>query len=208
MSNDAAYQAAHNGEFDEMIKLLLVDPASAQYISPDSKYTLLHQAAWHGDMLACGFLLGLGGVNKLNALNARGETPYNVAIRQGNLTCASRFESICSKLPQRTAASVPATINPTKPLTLPVQKHPALPPASHVAAAAKNPILVISDPHGHLNAVKRALVEAHKRIQPTIASPLEVVLIGDFCDNGPHIKALLNFLCEAQKNGEWHIPWF
>lgn len=207
MSSHAAYQAAHDGNFTEMIQLLLKDPAKAQDVSPRSKYTLLHQAAWHGDLLACGFLLGLGGANCITARNGNGETPFDVATRRGKTICASRLkliESMKSPPQKRKAASVPAISATAQPLTVPPPTHPTLPPASN-AAKAKTPILVISDPHGHLDAVKRALVEARKRVGPTIDSPLEVVLIGDFCDNGPHIKNLLNFLCEAQKNGKSYI---
>ena len=99
------YKCARDGHFDKMIALIHVFPEQAQYVSTESRYTPLHQAAWHGDLLACGFLLGCGGVNTLAALNANLETPADVAERRNHKECATRLRSIGSLIPLQTSGT-------------------------------------------------------------------------------------------------------
>eukprot|EP01043_Picozoa_sp_COSAG02_P073863 COSAG02_NODE_14543_length_1261_cov_0.817556_1_plen_126_part_00 len=60
------------------------------------------------------------------------------------------------------------------------------------------PILVISDPHGNLSLVREAL---ERGVHEAGRMDLTVVLIGDYCDNGPELPALLDFLCDVHDNG-------
>jgi hypothetical protein len=60
------------------------------------------------------------------------------------------------------------------------------------AAAAAGPIVVVSDLHGNLQLLLRALDEAARVAG---RDDLTVVLLGDYCDNGYEVQPLLEFLC-------------
>jgi len=59
-------------------------------------------------------------------------------------------------------------------------------------------ILVITDLHGNLTLLKKALDKGNKIAN--YESNLAVILLGDYCDNGPEIPDLLSFLSEIQLN--------
>jgi len=65
--------------------------------------------------------------------------------------------------------------------------------------SAEGPILVLSDLHGNLDLLLRALRHGARLAG---RSDLTVVLIGDYCDNGPQIRELLDFLCDV-KDHDW-----
>mmetsp|Transcript_171093 Transcript_171093/g.415896 ORF Transcript_171093/g.415896 Transcript_171093/m.415896 type:complete len:414 (-) Transcript_171093:12-1253(-) len=60
------------------------------------------------------------------------------------------------------------------------------------------PLLVISDPHGNLTVLKRAL---KRGAELAGREDLTVVLLGDYCDNGPEIRELLDFLADVAESG-------
>jgi len=125
-----AYEAAKHGDFSTMVALLQETPGQVRQVQPASGYTILHQAAWHGNQMACSFILGLGGTEMLTARNAKGETPIDVCHRKGHAVCASVLHAATLRpLPAPTAASLPTDA----------------------------PILVVADVHGHLAKLIAAL---------------------------------------------------
>jgi hypothetical protein len=59
-------------------------------------------------------------------------------------------------------------------------------------------ILIITDLHGNLTLLKKALDEGNKIAN--YEQNLAVILLGDYCDNGPEIPELLDFLSEIELN--------
>ena len=92
MPGNGAYEAAKTGRFDEMIALVEREPEQARWVSTHKSYTLLHQAAWHGNQRACDFILQHH-PDSLSALNCDGETPAAVAYRRGHTACAAALKA-------------------------------------------------------------------------------------------------------------------
>jgi predicted phosphodiesterase len=59
------------------------------------------------------------------------------------------------------------------------------------------PLVAISDVHGHLKQLKLAF---EKIFELTGREDCIVVLLGDYCDNGPDVPELIEYLIEIQKN--------
>ena len=163
------YTAAKYGSFLEMRTIVEQHTeAAVAYKDSDSKYTYLHQVAWHGNVSEALWLVARGA--SATARNRRNETPAETATRRGYVACAQVLEA---------AASISEC-------------------SATQTSAADTPILVISDPHGNLSLVLDAL----QRGARAVGRPdLTVVLLGDFCDNGPEIPALLDFLCGVNEAG-------
>ena len=75
----------------------------------------------------------------------------------------------------------------------------------HASTVTTTPILVVSDIHGHLDALKSALDWFQSHLSPD--DDYTVVLLGDFCDNGNQIPQLLNWIRTAHDNG-WVHPQY
>jgi uridine kinase len=100
-----AYHAAKAGDFTRMVELIARHPHQVQYSSNTSGYTLLHQAAWHGNQFICGFLVALGA--NVGAKNQKGETAASVAQLSGHTECAQALLSSAATAAAAGNASTP-----------------------------------------------------------------------------------------------------
>lgn len=64
----------------------------------------------------------------------------------------------------------------------------------------KGPILCISDLHGNLDLLRKAICRGLEIAQ---RSDLEIVLLGDLCDNGPDVPDLLEYLASEKWREEF-----
>ena len=78
-------------------------------MSTHKSYTLLHQAAWHGNQQACDFILRHH-PDSLSALNCRGETPATVAYRRGHTACAAALKARANVLEESKKSKRPTGI--------------------------------------------------------------------------------------------------
>lgn len=81
--------------------------------------------------------------------------------------------------------------------TITVQENSDIDSTRAPSIYSEYPILCISDLHGHLQLLKKAIRHGCKLAGTDF---LEVILLGDYCDNGPEIPQLLEYLsCEHWK---------
>mmetsp|Transcript_21550 Transcript_21550/g.37764 ORF Transcript_21550/g.37764 Transcript_21550/m.37764 type:complete len:280 (-) Transcript_21550:102-941(-) len=86
-----ALDLAKSAKWRELFSMLDKHPALVDARPPERKYTILHQAAWHGSKLAVDTLIDKYGAD-VSALTSSGEIAAKVARDQGHGLLASSIE--------------------------------------------------------------------------------------------------------------------